>query len=287
MMRAIRRSCLAAICLALAATPACAAAPAKPKRIMSISLCNDLILLMLVPRDRIASITWLSKDAIAAVLPGAARGIALNHGNAEEVLAQKPDLIVATPWTTPQLRRLIDVGHVPIVEVGDAGDFAAIRGAVRTIGAAVGEPARAEALVRGMDAELARLAAERPARPRRVVAWNGAGSVPAAGSLPDAIIRAAGAINIAADRRGGEASTFGPEELLAARPDAILQGVGRWSAPSLEEDRVAHPVIRSAYAGRRITYSDALFGCGLPQSARAAADLRRALAALPPGPVRW
>jgi alkylated DNA nucleotide flippase Atl1 len=41
-------------------------------------------------------------------------------------------------------------------------------------------------------------------------------------------------------------------------------------------------VLRRLYAGRRIVYSDIAHTCGLPQSARSALDLRRALDALPP-----
>src|SRR3569833_2121746 len=57
----------------------------KPTRIMSMMLCNDVLLLMMVPRARIASITYLAHDAVEALLPGADTGVAISHGAAEEI----------------------------------------------------------------------------------------------------------------------------------------------------------------------------------------------------------
>ena len=98
---------------ALAATFACAQSgpakavqAAKPRHIMSMNMCNDLILLMLVPRERIASVTYLAHDAVDALMPGSDRGIPINHGTAEDIVVQKPDLILASPWSTPAARRL-------------------------------------------------------------------------------------------------------------------------------------------------------------------------------------
>lgn len=266
-----------------AATPR----PAKPQRIMSMNMCNDLILLMLVPRERIASITSLAHDAAKVFMPGADEGVPINHGTAEEILLQRPDLILVSPWTMSAARRLGEQVDTPIVEVEEATDFASIRRAVRQIGAAVGEPARAEALVRRMDADLAALAARRPRKPLRVVVWSGDGSVPGRGTLTDAIITAAGGINIGARRQDGGYSSFGLEDLLAARPDAIMQGVGSYGAPSLHKANARHPVIDKLFAGRQIAYPDAGYACGLPQSAKAAQDLARAFAAIPRGGPRW
>ncbi len=254
---------------------------------MSMNMCNDLILLMLVPRDRIASITYLAHDAVTVLMPGADRGVPINRGTAEEILLQRPDLILASPWTTPLARSLGKRVSAPIVEVEAATDFESIRRIVRQIGAAVGETARAEALVRRMDADLAALAVQRRAQPLRVVVWSGDGSVPGRGTLTDAIITAAGGINIGAKRPDDRYSTFGLEELLAARPDAIMQGVGSYGAPSLRKNVARHPLIDRLFAGRQIDYPDAGYTCGLPQTARAAQELARAFAVIPRGGPRW
>ena len=267
--------------------PAKPAQAIKPRHIMSMNMCNDLILLMLVPRERIASVTYLAHDAVDALMPGRDRGIAINHGTAEDIVVQKPDLILASPWSTPTARRLARMVGAPIVEVEAANDFEAIRRVVRQIGAAVGEPDRAERLVRDMNNELNDLAKRHRSKPLRVVAWTGDGSVPGRGTLTDAIITAAGGINIAAKRMDDRASSFGLEELLTARPDAIMQGVGLYTGPSLRDTRARHPLIGRLFAGRQIDYPDAGYTCGLPQSALAARQLADAFARVPRAEVRW
>lgn len=263
-------------------------APDRPMRIMSLMLCNDLLLLMLVPPERIASITYLAHDAVRALMPGADRGVPINHGTAEDILLQRPDLILAGTYSAAMARRLARRAGARVVEIPATHTFEDIRQVVRQIGAAVGEPERAEILLAGMDAKLAHLAATRPAQPLRVVAWSGGGSVPGKGTLTDAIIRAAGGENIAAKLPDTRYGSFGLEELLASRPDAILQGETRWTGPSLRDSQTAHPLIGRYWRGRVIGYPDAAYTCGLPQSADAALALRALFLALPAEPaVSW
>ncbi len=133
-----------------------------------------------------------------------------------------------------------------------------------------------------MDRTLAELKAAAPRRTPTVAAWSG-DSAPGRRSLTDAIITAAGATNLAAALPGDRTASLDLEQLLAARPDALLYDDAD-AGPSRRRQVVAHPVLQALYRGRRIGHADAPYACGLPQSADAARDLRRALAALPPGP---
>ncbi|KRA82783.1 hypothetical protein ASD76_01445 [Altererythrobacter sp. Root672] len=259
----------------------------KPQRIMSTNMCSDILLLMLVPKERIASITYLAHDPVQVLMPGADAGVATNHGSAEEVVTQQPDLILASPWSASVMRRLAGQVGAPLIEIDAANSFADIRRITRQIGAAVGEPQRAEALIADMDAKLAQLDRDRPANALEVAAWSSGDAVPGAGTLTDEIIRRAGAINLARRMPDASYSTFGVEELLAARPDAIMRGEDRYDGPALRDAVSEHPAIRRAYAGRRISYPASLYACGLPQSADAVLQLRQALAKVPQGGVEW
>jgi iron complex transport system substrate-binding protein len=281
MGKALRTLATGLAAAALAGSPAAAAGP---QRIMSLNVCTDLLLLQIAPRSRIASVTFLAPEGAAALFPGRAAGIPLNHGRAEDVINARPDLILDSGLGAPLTRTMAKRVGARVVEVKNADSFADIRDIVRQVGDAVGEPARAAALVRQMDATLADLAAHPPAlsssgRRLRVVAWSGGSAVPGKGSLTDAIITAAGATNIAA-QPGHAESSFGVEELLAARPDALLYGGATLGQPSLVSDEGQHRVVRQLYAGRRIRYNDIAHTCGVPQSADSARDLRRALDAV-------
>jgi len=274
MRRALR---IVAIALAAAVLPGLAAA--KPQRILSMNQCTDLLVLQLVPKARVAAVTYLARDGAKALFPRAADGVALNYGTPEDIIKFRPDLILTGDFSLAVTRRLAKEVGAPIVEVKSTRTFDDVRRNLRQVGAAVGEPARAEALIRQMDARLAGLAAHPPARPVRVVAWDGGATVPGTDTFANRIITAAGAVNIAA-QPGSIYTGFDVERLLEARPDALLfGGDGR---PLLQSEEGRHRIVRRVFAGRRIAYPETAFNCGLPQSAKAAVDLRRQLDALPP-----
>lgn len=281
-MTAAARSLIAALVLALAP----GAGWAAPQRVMSANGCTDLLLLQLVPRSRIVSVTYRAREAVRSLQPGLADGIPTNDGRPEEVVAFKPDLLVAGRFTTTRTKAFARRAGVPVVEIDDAVTFADIRRITRELGAAVGEPARAEALVARMDLSLAALAANPPPRPLVVAAWGGGGIVAGRGTLADAIITAAGATNVAADQGALAFGNFDIEALLRARPDVLLQTDPRFTDPTLQREQGRHRLVRRLYAGRTVLLPEAGYQCGLPQSAEAAVALRRALTAIAPiGPL--
>ncbi len=279
MIKPVAHLLAAVLTLGLAGTAR--AAPAKPMRIMSMNMCTDLLVLQLAPKARIVSVSYLAAGAAWAVKPGLDKGVGTNRGTAEDVAGQRPDLILAGDFSTPTVRRLAKQIGAPLIEVKSAESFEDIRVVIRQVAAAVGETERGETLIREMDANLADLHATRPRRPIVVAAWSG-DSVAGKHTLSNAIIEAAGAVNVAAVLPDNRYSTFGLEQLLAAGPSALLYGGGRSRAPSMRLDLTQHPVLMARYRDRRLSYPDPLYSCGLPQSAEAARELRNALAALPP-----
>ena len=274
MKRAIAAAVLLSVCSGQGT-----AAPAqnvKPMRIMSLKECTDALLLDLVPTWRIASLDYLSQEPAALKLWPKARGLPVNHNTAEEIVAQRPDLIVTDTFMSPAMRALVVKSGARMVEVPPPENFAAIRDATRQVAAAVGEQARGEALIADMDARLGALAATRPARAVRVAAWGGGGYVPGRGSLFDAILKEAGATNIVTGTDG----YYDVESLLAARPDILAYGDEYNDTPSLRADQDGHPALLKFYAHRRITYPSRLYGCGVPESAAAAVRLRATLKAV-------
>ncbi|MEO7053729.1 MAG: ABC transporter substrate-binding protein, partial [Rhizomicrobium sp.] len=209
----------------------------KPGRIMSLKICTDELLMELVPPSRIASVTFLSQEKAALKLwPQAAR-IATNHNSAEEVLATRPDLILTDSFTTSQMRKLLMQSGARVVEVPPAENFDQIRAVTRLVGDAVGERPRAEILIARMDAALRDLAATKPARAIRVMGWGGGGFVPGRLTLFNAVLDAAGGVNIAAND-----GYYDVEGLIAARPDVLAYGDDYIDTPSLRVDQNAHPV---------------------------------------------
>jgi len=241
---------------------------------MSLSMCTDDLVLDLLPPERIASVTYYARDrSISYVWPQAAK-VAINSGTVEEVLAEKPDLVLAGTYTTPATRSLLRKLRMPLIEVAPAVDFDEIRAVTRSVAHALERDAIGEALIAKMDATLQQLAATKPSRIIRVAAWGEGGSVPGKGTLFDAILRAAGGVNVAASGDGGPYLSFGMEQLIMAHPDAIAYASNTTDTPGLNSDLAQHPLILKLYSGRRVTYQSALYSCGVVESANAAAALR-------------
>ncbi len=273
---------MAALAAAFAgAAPAWAApAGASPQHVMSLNLCTDQLLLDLLPPERIASITYLSRSRDRAFHSAQAARVPVNHGWVEEVLAEQPDLVLAGTYTTTAARMLLKRLEVPVLEVAPSNSFEDIRATTRKVAAALGEQAAAEKLLATMDATLRELAATRPGQMITVAGWDGGGSVPGKGTLFDAILTAAGGINIAATTTGMRSGSFGIEELLVAHPDVLAYSASRDdAAPSRRTDASQHPLVLEVYRHRRVAYPEVLYSCGLPESAEAAVQLRAGLLA--------
>lgn len=264
------RSAVAAIALLLAT-----GAAAAPVRVMSISECTDQLVLALVPPARIVSVTWLSRDPTTSLMAHAAGQVGVNHGLAEEVLRDHPDLVVADSFAAPATRALLHRLNVPMIEVASPETIGAIREATRQIARAVGALPRGAMLLARMDRTFADLAADPPLGVR-VVAWGGGGFGASRGSLFDALLTAAGATNVAPDAGRG-----GPdvERLLVAAPTLLVMGAD--AAPDLHANVAAHPVVRR-WQGRSVTVPQAHYFCGTPFIGDAALALRRQLHAAVP-----
>ena len=128
----------------------------KPRRIVSLDLCTDQLLVELVPRERIAAVTHLA---------GRSGGVGDPREGARHPhhARRRPRTCCATipTWCWPGpfgvsatvdlLRRLgRNVVVVPLPH-----DLEGVRAAVRTVAAAVGEEAKGEALIADFDRRLA------------------------------------------------------------------------------------------------------------------------------------
>lgn len=256
-----------------------APAAARPLRVMSLNQCADQLVLLLLPAERIVSVTWLSRRPGAlpddAALRAKLAQVGTNHGLAEEVVRQKPDLVIAGNTTTPATRALLHRLHYPLLEVESGDSFAAIRRITRQVAMAVGEPARGAALIAAMDTGIAALAASR-APPVRVAALNGAFTVRPE-SLAAAVLRLAGARDVLAADAGPVRGKPDLELLLAARPQYLVKITGA-GAPALTTGPELHPLLQQRL-GPPLTLPQSLLSCGTPLSIDAARILQHQLAA--------
>ena len=173
-------------------------AEAAPQRIVSLDYCADQFVLALAERDQIAALSRGSgRDD--SYFRARAAGVRQTRGTLEEVLALRPDLVVRSgggPWDAEAVYARFDV---PVLQVGDAPDFAAARADLVDAARVLGHPERGAALARDLDLRLTRLAAIAPRERALVMYLSAGGAVAGAGTMMDAVIAAAGGRNVRTD----------------------------------------------------------------------------------------
>lgn len=251
---------------------------ARPLKVMSINECTDQIVLALLPPSRIASVTWLSRDPQTSQMAAQAAKVGINHGLSEEVLRERPDLVIAGTYTTTATRGMLKTLGWPLLEIGPADTVKQIRDTTRQIAQAVGEKARGEALLARMDRQIAALARD-PGPPLRIAAWDGSGFSAGQGTLYDTVLKMAGAINIAADPAVAKSGTPDTELLLAAAPALLVHG-GSNDSNALRANTAQSSIVRRFWGpDRSLSIRQAYYLCGTPFVADEAFKLRSQLRA--------
>jgi len=235
------------------------AVPAHATRVVSLNLCTDDYLVLLAPDDVVA-LSPLAADPALSVVADAARALPWVRADAEAVLLLHPDLVLAGPYGAATTLAALERHGLRVERTGLPQDFSQIRAETRRMAAVLGDPARGEALLAEMDA---RLAAIPPRPPIRALYLEARGYTVGAGSLEDAVLRAAGIADVgAAGRPGLEAIVKNPPDLLVVADPAKY--------PSLATELLQHPALRNI---PRRTVPPALLACGGPWTAQAAALL--------------
>ncbi|CAM5764582.1 ABC transporter substrate-binding protein [Bosea minatitlanensis] len=219
------------------------AAAGRPARIVSLNMCTDELVLRLADRDRIASVTWLSRDPRNANMAEAAGAVGVNHGLVEEVLADRPDLVVAGAYTTRPAVALLRRAGVPVHEFGVPRSIAEMRGQITEMAALLGEEARGARLVAAIDARLAAIAARRPAGHPRAIVLRPSGFTVGRGSLVDEILTAAGLDNLAADLGIESYGQIALETVALSKAQMLILNDMPGGPPSLANEVLHHPLI--------------------------------------------
>lgn len=253
-----------------------------PQRIVSLNLCADQLLLQMVGRERIRAVTYLARDPRSSGMAAAAMRVPVTRGTAEEVIAMKPDLVLAgafsTRGTVAILRRL---GY-RVVEFEPETDFTMIAANIRKLAAAVGEPARGQAMIGIIERRLAEVARTSGTRPRPLYAdYNANGYTSGDGMLISEVANRAGF-----DTLGQRLGFAGPrqvslEQMLVLRPEIIDPG-DEYAAPALATQMFRHPALKHLMRKRQVVAIPSKYTvCGTMQTLRALDALVAARRALP------
>lgn len=205
----------------------------KPRRIISMSISTDEILMELVETDRIIALSRLADDPGISNIVEAAKKITarVDGRSSEAIMALQPDLILIPDFVKPEtISSLRDMGLNAYV-YKTPNSLAEVRSCIMLLGGAVGEKEAAERIVKKMDDRLGYIRQKIGVIPyeqqRRVVFMrpNGAYYSPQA-SFND-VCKYAQVRNALAELNYQRAVYVGPEEIVRLNPEAFL--IAAWN----------------------------------------------------------
>ncbi|HEX8554054.1 MAG TPA: ABC transporter substrate-binding protein [Sphingomonas sp.] len=239
--------------------------------IVSTNPCADAMLVQMVPHARIAAISHYSHDPGASSIPPAlARRFRTTAGTAEEVIALRPDLVVASTFTPPATRDAYARAGLRTLYLDSPQTVAASIAQVTALAFAVDAPAKGEA----MASAIAHAAApgiqprDRPAALLYIAGDLATGS----GTLLDELLTRAGFRNAAADYGLAFTGTLPAETIVSRPPSVVIAPAGEGRRAALR--RKLLPATREA------DFPRALVNCGGPTIIAGMARLRAIRATL-------
>jgi iron complex transport system substrate-binding protein len=253
--------------------PAAPATPPKPKRIVSVNLCADQLVIALADRDQIAGVTRNATDVQMSGEAARARGLPIMRDSAEQVMAIDPDLVVGAPASRRSAIKALKGKQYPTLDLKPADTFEDIVIAIRQTAAAVGHPARGEAMIAKMRSELA--AIPRIGGGKVAAYYQRRGYMTGTGTLIDDIMNRVGLVNLAGKLGKPAIAQVSLEEMVAARPDYLIVESATNRVTDQGTEMLHHPALAKI---PRISIPQAWSVCGSPAYVLAARGIAEQIA---------
>jgi iron complex transport system substrate-binding protein len=218
-------------------------AAAAPRRVASLNLCTDELVLLLAGPDQIVSVTHLSQDPAETPLWRLGRRYRRNDGSLMSAASARPDLIVTMGGGARDRLRIAERLGIAAVDLPFAMTLADVESNIRRVAVALGRPGAGEALIEQMSA----LRRSAPRRRIETIWLGGGGRTVSPEGLEGQWMALAGLAQ--RPLRGDRVSL---ETLIAAPPRILLRSDYRQGQYSGQQRWLNHPVARRARGSRTI-----------------------------------
>lgn len=219
------------------------AVEAAPRRVASLNLCTDELLLMLGHPGQIVSVTHLAQQPAENRLWREARRYKQNDGSLVSVAGLRPDLVLTMGGGARDRGRIARRLGIRVLDLPYPQSLADIERSVRSVSIALGRADSGRAVQERLD----RMKRGRPARLADTIWLGGGGRTVAAGSLAAQWMALAGF-----RQRAMAGDRVSLERLLVRPPAVILRSDYRSGQYSGEQRWLSHPLARRVRGARTI-----------------------------------
>jgi iron complex transport system substrate-binding protein len=242
----------ACACILVASLALAGVAEAAPKRVASLNLCTDELLLALAAPGQIASVTHLSQQEAETPLWRQARRFRRNDGSLLSVAGLRPDLVLTMGGGARDRTRIAQRLGVNVVDLPYPSSIADIEQGIATVATALGREAEGR---RVLD-RIAALKRTRPATAADTIWLGGGGRSVGAKGIAAQWMRLAGFRQ--RPLRGDRVSL---EQLLVRPPAILLRSDYRSGQYSGEQRWLAHPLAQGTQRSRAIATDGRRWTC--------------------------
>jgi iron complex transport system substrate-binding protein len=178
--------------------------PGPPRRIVSLTLPTDEILLSLIAKSRLIAVTTFAADRAVSNVAELSADIPHKLAmNVEAIVSLQADLVLVAPWSDPGPVQQLRNAGVPVFMMASGITVRSIQEKIEKLSRISGELEKGREIVAQMDARLAAVSKKLSRLPMenrvRVLDYGIAGSAQGRGSSWDEIVRLAGLIDAVAD----------------------------------------------------------------------------------------
>ena len=259
------------------------AAADKPQRIASMSLCSDELVLLLTDTDNILSLSYLVQDPQYTSLNAESAydlsNIYLNHGQAEEIIALMPDLILSSRFSSTTANTLLQSQGYSVTSLGFPGTLEQAYQQIEEVAALLNEEQRGRELIQQIqnginDVQSATMSSENIS----AVFYANNGFSFGSNTLRHDFLESIGINNMAAEQGLVGSGKISLELLIAEQPDFLLIDNASNNDEKLAQALLHHPVIARYFPPEKIiVLPSTLFQCAGPGLIEAYEIMARAL----------
>jgi iron complex transport system substrate-binding protein len=226
-------------------------ADTPPKRIVSMNLCTDVLLIDVVAPERIKGLSINATDPRISPVAQRAKHFTVVHDNAEEILALDPDLVITAEYTSAATVSLLQRLGRRVISIPMAQDIAGVRTAVGKVADAIGDVDAGKAVIAAFDERIAtvrRTAPDGPAPTALIYQINALVSGP--GTLEDEAMRIAGFRNLASELKLAPGGRVALETIVAHPPALLILSGPTDEYRTVVADALMHPALASVIRSR-------------------------------------
>ena len=219
---------------------------AGPKRIASLNLCTDELLLSLADPDQIISLTWLAREESLSAFFAPARQYHQNNGRASDVIPLNPDLVFLSEFSPANALGILENVGIKSVVVPEPLTTEQLLENIRVISSAIDQVKKGEKLISLFSSRLKSIA-EDTSRQKTSALLLSPGIASFGSSAVKIEILKMLNIRVLNQEKPSLANRYlSIEELTRSSPDFVIIDKYSNDYPSVSEEILRHPLIESS-----------------------------------------